>query len=384
MIRVFFNLSPRHRVRFRETVWHPPPGVIYVNKIPPTWKDTNISPADPLRERATNLLKKVIDIFRIPNIRLARPNLPCDLIHAPGQLLLNRQQWVTEIDNPAVLTLYNLNTLYSRIGQFWIKRFLRSRHCGGVIAISQAAKKSLANVLRDDEINSKTSVVYPFVRLSPFRKKPSEHIRLLYVSTSFFRKGARELLKAFERLNKMFPNKLSLTLVTNAPKEYISRYSRFPNIRLLPANIPKEILYRDFFSDADIFVVPTYQDSFGLVNLEAMSAGLPVVATDLFALPEMVEDGRNGFLLPCPIPYFRPDYTPNPAVWSLNLEEYCSRKEFPEIVNGLIEKLTILIEDEKLRRQMGERSLKAVKEGKFSEKVRAASLIQAYRRALGE
>jgi len=51
------------------------------------------------------------------------------------------------------------------------------------------------------------------------------------------------------------------------------------------------------FARADVFVFPSYREAFGLVAVEALSAGLPVVATTVGALPEMVEEGENGFLV---------------------------------------------------------------------------------------
>lgn len=51
------------------------------------------------------------------------------------------------------------------------------------------------------------------------------------------------------------------------------------------------------FARADVFVFPSYKEAFGLVAAEAMSARLPVVATTVGSLPEMVVEGENGFLV---------------------------------------------------------------------------------------
>jgi glycosyltransferase involved in cell wall biosynthesis len=52
------------------------------------------------------------------------------------------------------------------------------------------------------------------------------------------------------------------------------------------------------FAEADIFAFPTYNETFGLVNLEAMQQALPVISTFEGAIPEVIKDGVNGFLVP--------------------------------------------------------------------------------------
>jgi N-acetyl-alpha-D-glucosaminyl L-malate synthase BshA len=53
-----------------------------------------------------------------------------------------------------------------------------------------------------------------------------------------------------------------------------------------------------FMSVADLFLLPSEQESFGLVALEAMASGVPVVASRVGGLPELVEEGKTGFLRP--------------------------------------------------------------------------------------
>ena len=65
--------------------------------------------------------------------------------------------------------------------------------------------------------------------------------------------------------------------------------------------VPRHTL-AGYFSAADVCVVPSYYESFGLVALEAMACGAPVVATRVGGLPWVVKHGQNGYLLPwrCP------------------------------------------------------------------------------------
>ena len=58
-----------------------------------------------------------------------------------------------------------------------------------------------------------------------------------------------------------------------------------------------------YYSAADLLMVPSYYESFGLVALEAMACGTPVVAARVGGLPSLVKDGENGYL----VPWHRPE-----------------------------------------------------------------------------
>ena len=60
-----------------------------------------------------------------------------------------------------------------------------------------------------------------------------------------------------------------------------------------------------YYSAADVFVLPSYSESFGLVALEAMACGTPVVVSRVGGLKTFVKDGETGYLIPwrCPEPF---------------------------------------------------------------------------------
>lgn len=381
MINVFYRLNPRVRQRLRETYDHAPHGVTYRSLVSSFEPDHQLSFLERL-SYPIRVMLSVLKFLQIPNIRLER-HLPrgTDLIQTPGQLLLNRHPYIIDIDTVACLALYSLRTLNGIIGHFLIKQFLTSHYCKGLFTISYAARQSVLHTFQSSIVEKKIHVIYPYVQLNPYSKKSSPRLKLLFISTNFYLKGGKEILLAFEHLHRRFSN-LELIMVTRTPIEMQKKYKSWKNIFFVDASLSKEILYKQYYSQADIFVVPTYQDSFGLVFLEAAAAGLPIIATRMFAIPEVVHENKNGFLLEPPFSYYHKDFTPNPLYWEKNLTKLAKETHLPFIVNGLVEKLALLIEKPDLRLSMGKYSRELVEHGIFSESVRQQRLLGAYSTAL--
>jgi glycosyltransferase involved in cell wall biosynthesis len=112
----------------------------------------------------------------------------------------------------------------------------------------------------------------------------------LFVGMDFERKGGPVLLEAWQLVERELPD---AELLVAGPRRRIPSAAR--NVRWLGRVGREEVaaLYRS----ATVFVLPSLYEPFGLVVLEAMSAGLPVVASDCCALPELVEPGVTGELV---------------------------------------------------------------------------------------
>jgi glycosyltransferase involved in cell wall biosynthesis/SAM-dependent methyltransferase/GT2 family glycosyltransferase len=104
---------------------------------------------------------------------------------------------------------------------------------------------------------------------------------------------------------------------------------------------------KDFYRNCDIFVAPSLYESFGLIYLEAMAWKKVVIGCDAGGVPEIVEDGETGILIP------------------------------PEEVNALAGAI-IKLKDEKLRAKMGEKGRRKV-ENDFSNKIMAENTYKIYR-----
>ncbi|KAM3114601.1 glycosyltransferase family 4 protein [Phormidesmis sp. 146-33] len=161
-----------------------------------------------------------------------------------------------------------------------------------IVSFSEAARRS---VIEDYNISpEKVTVIYPGVDVDKIpvadvRSCSSETFSILFVGGDFERKGGYDLVKVF--LEK-FSDRAELHLVTQTPIEV-----SHPNIHIYKNIKAYTSEWLNLYHQADVFVMPTYAEPFGWVFLEAMAAGLPIVATNITAIPEMVTPGENGLLI---------------------------------------------------------------------------------------
>jgi glycosyltransferase involved in cell wall biosynthesis len=200
----------------------------------------------------------------------------------------------------------------------WLEEHLRARladdRCVACLAFSDYARRQFSHQAGGSRhraaIEAKLRVRYPAVplrRTTP--KEGSGELKLLFTGYSFMRKGGPVLLRAHERLRAAgIP--VTTTIVSGLgwePEDYIGPSSQAlvdRELRRLSApgvthlgHVPNERVLQ-LMEEADYFVLPTFHDTFGYVTLEALSGGTPVIATATCALPEVVEHGSNGYLIP--------------------------------------------------------------------------------------
>lgn len=108
---------------------------------------------------------------------------------------------------------------------------------------------------------------------------------ILFVGTDWIRKGGPTLLAAFRLLKKKHPQ-ATLNIVGCRPK--IDE----PGVNVI-GRVAREDLHQ-YFTMARVFALPTVHEAFGIAFVEALHFGLPIVATGINAIPEMVVDGVNG------------------------------------------------------------------------------------------
>ncbi len=182
-----------------------------------------------------------------------------------------------------------LETVKKRLNQ---RAFHAARH---LVTWSEWVKGSLVADYGVDE--SKITVVPPGIDLElwdfPERAtRAGGAVNALFVGGDFARKGGNTLLEAFAALPGGANMHLHLVTQTEGVGDNLKNVTVYRNVK------PNSETLRGLFAQADLFVLPTQGDTFGLVALEALAAGLPIITTHIGALAEIVTDGETGLVVP--------------------------------------------------------------------------------------
>ncbi|HZV48435.1 MAG TPA: glycosyltransferase family 4 protein [Candidatus Dormibacteraeota bacterium] len=244
----------------------------------------------------------------------------------------------------------------SNIGYYYGRSILRGyiRHLQATIAVSEPARDFVRHYfpeLHPHVIPNGVDTERFRPGLPPIRHLRDDCVNVLFVGRLEKRKGLRDLLQAYRYLRVRVPRS-RLIIAGDGPlrgmvDSFVSKH-RLENV-VLPGYVPDQVLPR-FYNSADIFCAPaTGRESFGIVLLEAMASGLPVVATEIPGYMSVVE----------------------PGVDSLTVR--------PKSPIALGEALTVLARDPLLRQRLAARGL--VKAQRYAWRVIASQVLEVYQEA---
>jgi phosphatidyl-myo-inositol alpha-mannosyltransferase len=244
----------------------------------------------------------------------------------------------------------------SNLGYYYGRPILKQylKHLDAAIAVSPPARDFVQHYFPKLDLR----VIPNGIDVDRFRpgQTPIHHLRdscvnVLFVGRLEKRKGLLDLLRAFEYLQQREPRS-RLIVVGDGPlrgkvESYVSSH-RLDNV-VMAGYVPAQVLPR-YYSSADIACFPaTGGESFGLVLLEAMAAGLPVVATEIPGYMSVVEAGTDSITV---------------------------RPKSPAELGAV---LTVLARDAALRRRLGQAAL--AKAQRYSWRMVAAQVIEVYQEA---
>ncbi|MBW2737952.1 MAG: glycosyltransferase family 4 protein [Deltaproteobacteria bacterium] len=133
---------------------------------------------------------------------------------------------------------------------------------------------------------------YPLVK---DEKVDSDSIfRVICVASIIPRKGHVYLLEAWKRLNLPHSELLLIGGISTVMKPVLAKYTGW--FRHIP-HVPN-VMLRQYYSRSSVFVLPSLEDGFAMACGEAMGCGLPVITTSNTGASEIIEHGKEGFIIP--------------------------------------------------------------------------------------
>jgi len=306
-----------------------------------------------------------------------------DLLHFVNTISCSGTPWVVTFEH--YLPRWNPRSAFGM-------KMLARPACKKLIAMSRFAcdaQLSLAGpgTALADAIRQRLCILHPpqvpLIDSYDHKLLPADEVTCTFVARDFFRKGGKEILDAVAQLAAEHVP-VRLHIVTDLGwGDYASRTTKqeadaalalirslAPHVQL-HQDLPNETVL-DLFRQSHIALLPTYDDTYGFVALEAQAAGTPVLSTDVCTLPEINSDAM-GWLIP-----LRKDPYGQAL---LNTPE--ERREVSErIREGVYGTLKKIIADFAGIRRKGILALQRIRE-EHSPTLYAEKLLGIYREALG-
>ncbi len=250
---------------------------------------------------ALSLATKLVDVSRQYGLDLIHAHYAVP--HAASAYLAKKMVGSEKLKTVTTLhgtdiTLVGLDKSFYQVIKFNIEE------SDGVTAVSEYLQKRTQD---EFAIQREIRVIHNFVDTERYSRSanhcakdhfaPNGEKILMHASNFRPVKRVTDVVRIFARIREQLPVKL--LLVGEGPERL------FVQQLVKELKLSEDVLFLgeqeyigQLMNCADLFFLPSEQESFGLVALEAQSCGVPVIGAATGGLPEVVEDGKTGFLLP--------------------------------------------------------------------------------------
>jgi L-malate glycosyltransferase len=247
------------------------------------------------------LASKIVDVaifeqLDVLHVHYAIPH--ASVAYTAQQILKSKKIFL-----PYVTTLHGTDiTLVGRDPAFEPVIRFSLNHSNALTSVSESLKKDTLSTFK---IDNKITVIPNFINMKDYESAGANRSRNKYalrgekllVHISNFRKVKRvkDVVAIFEKVQKEIPSKL--ILVGDGPeKANIEQLCRQMNLQHNVINLGKIADPKEILAMADLFLLPSETESFGLSALEALAMRVPVISTNTGGLPELNVQGVTGFL----------------------------------------------------------------------------------------
>lgn len=246
------------------------------------------------------LASKMVDVVKFEKLDLLHVHYA--IPHASAAVMARQILKSEGINIPVVTTLHGTDiTLVGKDPSYEPVVTFSINQSDGVTAVSEDLKKDTYkhfNVLREIE------VIPNFIDLTKFKRQRKDHFKTaicpngekLIVHTSNFRKVKRvdDVVRIFHKISETVPSRL--LLVGDGPERgMIEGLCRELGIYDEVRFLGKLEAVEEVLSVADLFLMPSEKESFGLAALEAMACEVPVISSKVGGIPELNINGVTGF-----------------------------------------------------------------------------------------
>jgi L-malate glycosyltransferase len=225
--------------------------------------------------------------------------------HASAAYMAKQILKTEGIHIPVVTTLHGTDiTLVGKDASYEPVVTFSINQSDGVTAVSSDLRKE---TLEHFKITNEIEVIPNFIDLEKFKKQKKDHFKkaicpnneALIVHTSNFRKVKRvtDVVRIFANIHNEIPSKL-LMIGDGPERSKAEKLCRDFNIGDDVRFLGKLEAVEEVLSVADLFLMPSEKESFGLAALEAMACEVPVISSNTGGLPELNVQGVTGFLSP--------------------------------------------------------------------------------------
>ncbi|MGG5208989.1 glycosyltransferase family 4 protein [Chryseobacterium sp. MIQD13] len=247
-----------------------------------------------------------------------------DILHLYNDINYSSQKWVTSFET-LVPRFPETKNDHQKAEPQHIRnkkteealRQIEKKNCLGIISISQASANIQLELLKNypefqETIKSKLSVIHPSQEVIPRDSREiyqnRETFNLIFVGTQFHLKGGVEMIEVLKKLKKQYNFNLSIissfktdhyvTRVTEKEAQETREMLKKEDWIKIYENIPNEKVI-ELIKQSHIGLLPTWSDTYGFSVLEMQAAGVPVITTDIRALPE-INNESCGWLIHLP------------------------------------------------------------------------------------
>jgi N-acetyl-alpha-D-glucosaminyl L-malate synthase BshA len=249
------------------------------------------------------LASKMVDIVQFEKLDVLHVHYA--IPHASAAYMAKQILKTKGIHIPVITTLHGTDiTLVGKDASFEPVVTFSINQSDGVTAVSDSLRAETYDFF---PIEKDIEVIPNFINLDKFKRQRKEHFKMaispnnekLLVHTSNFRtvKRVEDVIRIFAKVSQQIPSKL--LLVGDGPErpkmEKLCRELKIcQDVRFLG----KLEAVEEVLSVADLFLMPSEKESFGLAALEAMACEVPVISSNAGGIPELNINGVTGFVSP--------------------------------------------------------------------------------------